>query len=431
MDWPSIYRNKITTPEKAVEYIKSGNRIIIGSGCAEPQVLVKALNSIAPKLRGVEIISLLTTGIAGYTDEEYHGIFRHNAFFVGANTRNAVNEGRADFTPIFLSEIPRQFKLGLLPVDVALIQVSPPDEHGFCSFGISVDIVKPAAENAKFVLAEVNDRMPRVLGDSFIHVRKFTAVVESSDPILTLPRTESTDVQMKIGKNVADLIEDCSTLQMGIGGIPDAVLSLLGNKKDLGIHTEMFSDGVIELVEKGVINNEKKTLHPGKIISSFIMGNKELYDYINNNPMIELHPSDYTNDPFIISQNNKMVAINSALEIDITGQVCADTIGPRQYSGIGGQVDFIRGAARSEGGKPIIAIPSTAKNGKISRIVPRFDTGTAVVTSRGDVHWIVTEYGAVNLHGKSLRERAKALISIAHPDFREMLEKEARERKYL
>ncbi|OGL40750.1 MAG: 4-hydroxybutyrate CoA-transferase [Candidatus Schekmanbacteria bacterium GWA2_38_9] len=431
MDWPAIYRNKVTTPEKAVELIKSGNRIIIGSGCAEPQVLVKALNSLAPKLRNVEIISLLTTGIADYTHKQYQGIFRHNAFFVGTNTRDAVNDGRADFTPIFLSEIPKLFKNGTLSVDVALIQVSPPDEHGFCSFGISVDIIKPAAENAKIVIAEVNDQMPRVFGDSFIHVRKLTAVVESSEPILTLLKGESSEVHRKIGSHIADLIEDGSTLQMGIGGIPDAVLSFLGNKKDLGIHTEMFSDGIIELVEKSVINNEKKTLHPGKIISSFLMGSKNLYDFVDNNPIVELHPSDYTNDPFIITQNNKMVAINSAIQIDITGQVCADTIGTKQFSGIGGQVDFIRGAARSEGGKPIIALPSTAKNGKISRIVPRFDTGTAVVTSRGDVHWVVTEYGAANLHGKSLRERAKALISIAHPDFRDLLKKEAMERKYL
>src|SRR3989338_2298626 len=431
MDWPAIYRNKVTTPEKAVELIKSGNRIIIGSGCAEPQVLVKALNSLAPKLRNVEIISLLTTGIADYTHKQYQGIFRHNAFFVGTNTRDAVNDGRADFTPIFLSEIPKLFKNGTLSVDVALIQVSPPDEHGFCSFGISVDIIKPAAENAKIVIAEVNDQMPRVFGDSFIHVRKLTAVVESSEHILTLLKGESSEVHRKIGSHIADLIEDGSTLQMGIGGIPDAVLSFLGNKKDLGIHTEMFSDGIIELVEKSVINNEKKTLHPGKIISSFLMGSKNLYDFVDNNPIVELHPSDYTNDPFIITQNNKMVAINSAIQIDITGQVCADTIGTKQFSGIGGQVDFIRGAARSEGGKPIIALPSTAKNGKISRIVPRFDTGTAVVTSRGDVHWVVTEYGAANLHGKSLRERAKALISIAHPDFRDLLKKEAMERKYL
>lgn len=430
MDWPAIYRSKVTTPEKAVEFIKSGNRIIIGSGCAEPQVLVRALDSLAPSLKSIEIISLLTTGIADYTDKKYENIFRYNAFFVGANTRKAVNDGRADFTPIFLSEIPKLFKNRTLPVDVALIQVSPPDEHGFCSFGISVDIIKPAAENAKIVIAEVNDKMPRVLGDSFIHVRKLTAVVESSEPILTLKKTEASDVHKKIGSYIADLIENGSTLQMGIGGIPDAVLSFLENKKDLGIHTEMFSDGIIELVEKSIINNEKKTLHPGKIISSFLMGSKNLYDFVNNNPIVELHPSDYTNDPFIIAQNNKMVAINSAIQIDITGQVCADTIGTKQFSGIGGQVDFIRGAARSEGGKPIIALLSTAKNETLSRIVPTLDDGAAVTTSRGDVHWVVTEYGAVNIYGKNLRERAKALISISHPKFMEKLEKEARERRY-
>lgn len=430
MDWPAIYRSKITTPEKAVEFIKSGNRIIIGSGCAEPQVLVKALDSLAPSLKNIEIISLLTTGIADYTDKKYENIFRYNAFFVGTNTREAVNDGRADFTPIFLSEIPKLFKNRTLPVDVALIQISPPDEHGFCSFGISVDIIKPAAENAKIVIAEVNDQMPRVLGNSFIHVRKLTAVIESSEPILTLNKTETSDVHKIIGKYIADLIDDSSTLQMGIGGIPDAVLSFLENKKDLGIHTEMFSDGIIELVEKGIINNEKKTLHPGKIISSFLMGSKNLYGFVDNNPIIELHPSDYTNDPFIIAQNNKMIAINSAIQIDITGQICADTIGTMQFSGIGGQVDFIRGSARSEGGKPIIALQSTAKNQTLSRIVPKLDNGAAIVTSRGDVHWIVTEYGSVNLHGKNLRDRAEALINISHPKFRDALEKEAKERKY-
>ena len=429
MDWPTIYRSKITTPEKAIGLLKPGQRIIIGSGCAEPQTLVKALNNLAPELRDVEVVSLLTMGIADYTAKEYSGIFRHNAFFVGANTRAAVNEGRADFIPIFLSEIPRLFKNGLLPIDVALVQLSPPDEHGFCSYGVSVDIIKPAAESAKIIIAEVDDQMPRTLGDSFIHVSKLSAIVETSTPILNLPRTEFTEVHKRIGRHVADLIEDGATLQMGIGAIPDAVLSYLGEKKDLGIHTEMFSDGVMELVENGAITNEKKTLHPGKIISSFLMGSKELYDFVNNNPIIELHPSHYTNDPFIISQNKNMVAINSALQVDITGQVCADTIGTRQFSGIGGQLDFIRGAARAEGGKPIIALPSTAQSGQVSRIVPKLDPGAAATTSRGDVHWIVTEYGAVNIHGKNLRQRAEALISLAHPDFREMLAREARERK--
>ncbi|RMF97473.1 MAG: acetyl-CoA hydrolase/transferase family protein [Candidatus Schekmanbacteria bacterium] len=430
MDWPVIYRQKITTPEKAVSLIESNSRIIIGSGCAEPQVLVKALNVVAQDLKNVEIVSLLTMGIADYTDPKYEGSFRHNAFFVGANVREAVNSGRAEFTPIFLSEIPRLFKKGILPIDVALIQVSPPDSHGFCSFGVSVDIIKPAAENAKIIIAEVNERMPRTLGNSFIHVSKLDAIVESSAPLLTLPNHKMDDISSKIGENVAELIEDGSTLQMGIGAIPNATLANLKNKKDLGVHTEMFSDGVIELVELGVINNEKKTIHPGKIVSSFLMGSEELYRFVDNNPIIELHPSDYTNDPFIISQNEKMVAINSAIQIDITGQVCADSMGTLQFSGIGGQVDFIRGAARSENGKPIIALPSTAKGGKVSRIVPKLDPGAGVVTSRGDVHWVVTEYGAVNLHGKSMKERAKALISIAHPDFREDLEKEAKERKF-
>ncbi len=429
MEWPVIYREKITTPEKAVSLIKSNSRIIIGSGCAEPQELVKALNVVAGDLKNVEIVSLLTLGIADYTDSKYEGAFRHNAFFVGANVREAVNDGRAEFTPIFLSEIPRLFKNGALPIDVALIQVSPPDSHGFCSFGVSVDIVKPAAENAAVVIAEVNDRVPRTLGNSFIHVSKLAAVVESSAPLLTLPEPGMDDVSKKIGKNVAALIEDGSTLQMGIGGIPNATLANLTGKKDLGVHTEMFSDGVVELVECGVINNEKKSIHQGKIVSSFLMGSEKLYKFVDNNPLIELHPSDYTNDPFIIAQNEKMVAINSAIQVDITGQVCADSMGTMQFSGIGGQVDFIRGAARSENGKAIIALPSTARKGKVSRIVPKLDPGAGVVTSRGDVHWVATEFGTVNLHGKSMKQRAKDLIDISHPDFKEELEKEARERK--
>lgn len=430
MDWPLIYRQKITTPEKVVSHINSDSRIIIGSGCAEPQELVKALNVVAGGLENVEIVSLLTTGIADYTDPKFEGSFRHNAFFVGANVREAVNAGRAEFTPIFLSEIPGLFKKGIIPIDTALIQVSPPDKHGFCSFGISVDIIKPAAENASIIIAEVNEKMPRTLGNSFIHVSKLTAVVESSSPLLTLPDNGMDDVSRKIGENVAALIEDSSTLQMGIGAIPNATLANLTDKKDLGVHTEMFSDGVVELVEIGVINNEKKSIHQGKIVSSFLMGSEKLYSFVDNNPIIELHPSDYTNDPFIIAQNEKMVAINSAIQVDITGQVCADSIGTKQFSGIGGQVDFIRGAARSEKGKAIIALPSTAGKGKVSRIVPKLDPGAGVVTSRGDVHWVVTEFGAVDLYGKSMKQRAKALISIAHPDFREMLDKEAGERKF-
>lgn len=431
MDWPIRYRNKITTATDALKLVKSGQRICIGSGCGEPQLLVHALIGRAAELKDVEIVHLLTMGVADYVKPEYAAAFRHNAFFVGGNVREAVNDGRADFVPIFLSEIPRLFSSGRLPIDAALIQVSPPDEHGFCSFGVSVDIIKPAAENAKIIIAEVNDQTPRTLGDSFIHVNKLTAVVESSTPILTLAREEFTEVHRRIGRNVADLIEDGSTIQMGIGAIPDAVLSFLHEKRDLGVHTEMFSDGVMELTEDGVITNEKKTLHPGKIISSFLMGGRKLYGFVDNNPIIELHPSHYTNDPFIVSQNFKMVAINSALAVDLTGQVCADSLGTRQYSGIGGQVDFVRGASRAEGGRAVIALPSSVKGDKLSRIVPILDPGSGVVTSRGDVHWVATEYGAADLHGKSFRQRAKALIGIAHPNFRESLERAARERKIL
>jgi acetyl-CoA hydrolase len=384
----------------------------------------------AEELKDVEIIHLLTMGISPYTDLEHRDSFRHNAFFVGANVRKAVNSGRADYIPVFLSQIPGLFREDL-PIDVALIQVTPPDEHGFCSFGVSVDIVKPAAETARCVIAEVNHRMPRTLGDSFIHVSKLHAAVEHTDPLPTLPGTEFTDQHRDIGQHVAGIIEDEATLQMGIGAIPDAVLSQLDDRRHLGVHTEMFSDGVVSLVDQGVITNERKTLHPGKIVSSFLMGSEELYDYVDNNPLVELHPTQYVNDPFIIARNRRMVAINSAIQIDLTGQVCADSMGHSIYSGIGGQVDFIRGSAHSEGGKPVIALLATAKGGTLSRIVGELTPGAGVVTSRGDVHWVATEFGIANLHGKNLRQRARALIEIAHPDFREELLKVARERYHL
>ncbi len=429
--WISRYKEKVTSPEKAVGCIKPRNRIIIGSGCSIPSALTEALELRADELKDVEIVSLLTMGDADYTDGKYQGIFRYNSFFVGGNTRGAVNDGRADFMPIFLSEIPAQFTNGNLPVDVALIQVSPPDDHGFCSYGVSVDIVKPAAESARFIIAEVNEQMPRTLGDSFIHVNKLHAVVETSRPIHTLPDIPFSDVHLKIGQHVANIIPDGATLQMGIGAIPNSVLNFLEDKSDLGIHTEMFSDGIIKLFEMNVITNEKKTIHKNKIITSFLMGSKELYDYVDNNPSVECHPSHYTNDPFIIAQNEKMISINSAIQVDLMGQVCADSIGYTQYSGIGGQVDFIRGAARSKGGAAVIALPSTAAHGKVSRIAPLLDTGAAVTTSRGDVHWVITEYGAVNLYGKNLRQRAELLLSIAHPNFQEELLTEAKKRKLL
>lgn len=403
----------------------------IHPGCAAPEQLVRAMVRRAPQLRDVKVIHLLTAGSADYAQPEMSGHFRHVAFFAGANVRRAINEGRADFIPIFLGEIEALFANGSIPVHVALIHVSLPDEHGFCSYGVGVDTTKTAAEHADIVIAQVNPKMPRSLGDSFIHLNKIDYLIEVEDDILEHPQGQISDIANKIGSNIAGLIDDGSTLQLGIGEIPDAVLHYLDTKKDLGIHTEMVSDGVVSLIEKGVINNEKKTLHPGKVIVGFVLGTRRLYDFIDNNPIFEFHPSSYTNDPFIISRNDKQVAINSALEVDLTGQVCADSIGYNFYSGIGGQVDFIRGAARSKGGKPIIALPSTAKDDTISRIVPHLKEGAGVVTSRGDVHYVVTEYGVAYLHGKTVQERCRALINIAHPKFREELTKFVKERKWL
>jgi acyl-CoA hydrolase len=422
MDWYEELRRKVLTPDEAVRVIRSGDRVYLHPGTATPQLLVDAMVRRAPELENVEVVHILTFYKADYAAAGMEKHFRHRGLFIGANVREAVNRGRADFTPIFLSEIPSLFHKGILPIDVALVQLSPPDEHGFCSLGVGVDITKAACATAKVIVAEINPNMPRTLGDSFLHVNKLDYIVEADYPIQELPRVTFTEMHHEIGRNVADLIEDGSTLQMGIGGIPDAVLFFLKNKKDLGIHTEMFSDGVMELFEAGVITNDKKTLHPGKIVASFLMGSQRLYQFVDNNPCIEMHPTEYTNDPFIISQNDKMVSINSALQIDLTGQVCADSIGLEFFSGIGGQVDFVRGAGRSKGGKAVVALPSTAKDGKFSRIVPMLDPGAGVVTSRGDVHYVATEFGVVNLFGKSIRERAKALIEIAHPDFRAELE---------
>jgi acetyl-CoA hydrolase len=351
--------------------------------------------------------------------------------FVGSNVREAVNQGRADYVPIALSEVSALFTRGHLPIDVCLIQVSPPDEHGFCSFGVGVDCTKAACEAARILIAEVNENMPRTLGDSFIHVSKIHRIVEISRPLLELPHRGAGELHRRIASHVVPLVEDGATLQMGIGGVPDAVLAQLKDRKNLGIHTEMFSDGVMELVEAGVITNEKKSLHKGKIISGFLMGSKRLYDFVDNNPIIELHPSEYTNDPFVIAANDRMVAINSALQVDLTGQVCADSMGTRIYSGVGGQADFTRGAARSRGGRPIIALPATAREGTISRIVPMLDPGSGVVTTRFDVHYVATEFGVASLHGKTLRQRAEALIGIAHPGFQEALRRFAEQHHYL
>ncbi len=431
MNWITAYKSKVTTPEEALSVVKSNHRVYIHPGCAEPEILVGALLKRAPELHNVDVVHLLTMGNADYIKPEMEEHFRHNAMFVGANVRQAVNEGRADYTPIFLSEIEDLFLSGALPIDVALIQISPPDEHGFCSFGVGVDTTLTACQVAKTVIAHVNDQMPRTLGDSFIHIHKIDRIVEESRPVLELPRVKCTDQNCVIGRNVADLIEDGSTMQMGIGGIPDAVLSFLRSRKDLGVHSEMFSDGVAELVEAGVINNEKKSIHPGKIIVGFLLGTQQVFSFVDNNPLMEFHPTRYVNDPFIIAQNTKMVAINSAIQVDLTGQVSSDSIGYSIYSGFGGQVDFIRGAARSKGGKPIIALPATAKDGEVSRIVPRLDTGAGVVTSRADVHYVVTEFGTAYLHGKTIRERVKALIEIAHPRFREELTEFAFNQKWL
>jgi acyl-CoA hydrolase len=421
MNWQEQYRRKTVSPQDAMQCIQSGMRVYIHPGCAEPEALVEALMARGPFVKNVEIVHLLTVGRADYIAPQMEGHFRHNAMFIGGNVRQAVNEGRADYTPVFLSQIEALFESGQMPIDVALIQVSPPDAHGFCSFGVGVDTTLTAARQAKFVVAQVNDQMPRTYGDSFIHVSDIDSIVEASRPLCELKPIEITDMHRAIGKNVASLIEDGATLQLGIGGIPDAVLLELSGHKDLGIHTEMLSDSVIPLIESGVVNGSRKSIHRGKIVTGFLLGTKNLFNFVNNNPAFEFHPNAYTNDPYVISENHKMVAVNSALQVDITGQVCADSIGTFFYSGIGGQVDFIRGASRCRGGKPIIAIPATAKSGKISRIVPMLDPGAGVVTSRGSVHYVVTEFGVAYLHGRTIRQRAEALIEIAHPKFREEL----------
>jgi 4-hydroxybutyrate CoA-transferase len=405
--------------------------VYIQPGCAEPETLVDALIQRAPHVQDVEIVHMMTMGRAPYVAPEMAGHFRHNAVFIGGNVREAVNEGRADYTPVYLSEIEELFESGAMPIDVALIEVSPPDSHGFCSFGVGVDTTLTAARLARYVVAQVNDQMPRTYGDSFIHVSKIDAIVESSRPLCAMKRAEITDMQAAIAGNVAGLIEDGAVLQTGIGGIPDAVLPLLMDRKDLGVHSELVSDGVIPLIDAGVITGARKNFKPRKIILGFALGTKNLFDYVDNNPIFEFHPTAYTNDPALIARNDHMVAINSALQVDITGQVCSDSIGTYFYSGIGGQVDFLRGASRSKGGKAIIALSSTAKNGTISRITPMLAPGAGVVTSRGLIRYVVTEYGVAYLHGKSIRERAQALIEIAHPKFRDELYEYCERTKWL
>lgn len=430
-NWQEKFGDMIVTPEEAVSHIQPGSRVFIGTGCAQPQRLVKALVARHADLADIEIVHLLTLGEAPYAEKELADHFTVNSFFIAQNVRHIIQEGLGGYTPIFLSDIPRLFKSGQLPLDVALIQVSPPDEDGYCSFGISVDIVKSAAENARLVIAQVNPQMPRTLGDSFIHAHDIDFLVPVDEPLIEFPTVETDEVTREIGQYIAGLIEDGATLELGIGRIPQAVLEFLGDKKELGIHTEMLTDSIIEPIRKGIITGSRKSIDKGKIVASFAMGTRRLYEFLDNNPMFAFHPTEYVNDPFIISQQNKMVAINVALEVDLTGQVCADSLGTKFYSGIGGQVDFNRGAARSVGGKAIIALPSTAHNGEISRIVCHLSRGAGVVTTRGDVHYVITEYGVAYLHGKSVQERALALISIAHPKFREKLLMEAIEAKYV
>jgi acyl-CoA hydrolase/GNAT superfamily N-acetyltransferase len=430
-DWRMRWGHKLVEPKAAIALIKRGDHIFVGSGAAAPTPLLQAMVQYREGLLDHEVVHILTLGEAPHVNRELTSVFRHNALFIGNNVRRAVQEGYADYTPIFLSEIPGMLRSGRIPVDVALIQVTPPDRHGFCSLGVDVGVIRAGVAACKVLIAEVNAQMPRTHGDTFVHADRIDAMVETDRPLPEMPPRGGGDVSRRIGRYVADLIEDGSTLQMGIGAIPDAVLACLGDKKDLGIHTEMFSDGVIELMEKGVINNRRKTLHRGKAIVSFVMGTRRLYDFVADNASIEFHPCDYSNDPFIIAQNEKMVAINTCLEVDLTGQVCSDSIGAKFYSGIGGQVDFIRGAARSKGGKPVIALPATAQDDVVSRIVPSLTEGAGVVTTRGDVHYVVTEYGVAHLHGKKVRERALALIQIAHPKFRPWLLAEAKQRRFI
>jgi acyl-CoA hydrolase len=421
MSWAIEYQKKLRTPEEALASVQSGMRVYIQSGCSEPVALVEALLQRAPFVHDVEIIHMMTLGRADYVAPEMAGHFRHNALFIGPNVREAVNDGRADYTPVHLSEIEGLFESGTMPIDVALIQLSPPDAHGFCSFGVGVDTSQTAVKAARYVVAQVNDHMPRTYGDSFVHVSHIDAFVEYSCPLCEFRKPEVTDVQYAVARNVAGLIQDGAVLQTGIGGIPDAVLAFLMDRKDLGVHSELVTDSVIPLIEAGVLNAARKNFKPGKIILGFVLGTKRLFDFVDDNPLFEFHPTGYANDPDLIACNDNMVAINSALQIDLTGQVCSDSIGTYFYSGIGGQVDFLRGASRSRGGRPIVALPSTAENGTVSRITPMLSLGAGVVISRGSVHYVVTEYGVAYLHGKSIRERAKALIEIAHPEFRQQL----------
>jgi acyl-CoA hydrolase len=431
MTWLDQYREKLQGSDEAVQLIKSGDRVYYGGNAAIPMALVRALAERYEELEHVQLSHVLLLGEDPLSRPEMEGHFRHNSLFVGPADRKAVNEGRADYVPIFLFQIPRLFEEGIVPLDVAMVMVSPPDEHGFMSFGVETLATRTACANAKKVIVQVNELMPRVLGDSFIHVSRVDAIVEATEKLPELEPKPASDDERKIGAHIREMLHDGATLQMGIGGVPDAVYEMADGLKDLGIHTEMLSDGAMRAIERGIVTGQKKTLHQGKVVITFALGTRTLYEYLDNNPLIEAHPVEYVNDPYIVSQNNNMIAINSAIEVDLTGQVCSDSIGSRIYSGFGGQVDFIRGAAHSKGGKPIIAIPSTAKKGTMSRIVTYLKQGAGVVTTRADVHYVVTEHGVAHLFGRNLRERVEALIEVADPKFHEELIQGAKERKLL
>jgi 4-hydroxybutyrate CoA-transferase len=431
MNWLDDYKSKTETPEQAVQRIRSGQRVYYAGNAAIPQALVRALSQRKDELRDVQLSHVLLVGEDPLTAPEMARSFRHNSLFVGPADRKAVNEGRADYVPIFLHHIPRLFDRGLIPLDVAMVQVSPPDEHGFMSLGVEVLASKAACGAASTVIAQVNEQMPRTLGDSFLHVSRIDSIVEVTERLPNLESKPPTETEKKIAEHILPLVEPGSTLQMGIGGIPDSVFSALEGRLDLGIHTEMISDGAMHAIERGVVTGARKNLHKGKAVMTFALGTDALYEFLDDNPFIEAHPVEYVNDPILAGRNDNLVAINSAIEIDLTGQVCADSIGTMIYSGFGGQVDFIRAAAHSKGGKPIIALPATAKGGSMSRIVPILKEGAGVVTSRADVHYVVTEHGVTNLFGKNLRERVEALVGIADPAFHDELMRAAKERKLL
>jgi len=431
MSWVDDYRSKRCSAAEAASCVKSGARVYYGGNAAIPQVLVRALAERSDDLRDVQLNHVLLLGDDPLSAPGMEGRFRHNSLFVGPADRRAVNDGRADYVPIFLHQIPRLFRQGIVPLDVAMLQVSPPDEHGFMSLGVETLASMAASQAAGRVVVQVNEKMPRVLGDCFLHVRRVHAVVEHTEPLPELRGDPASDVERSIARHVVGLIPRGATIQMGIGGIPDSVYEAMEGDLDLGIHTEMISDGAMRAIERGVVTGARKTLHHGKVVITFALGTERLYDFLDNNPLIEAHPVSYVNDPEVVGRNESMVAINSAIEVDLTGQVCSDSIGSYIYSGFGGQVDFIRGAARSQGGRPVIALPSTARQGMTSRIVPFLKEGAGVVTSRADVHWVVTEHGAANVFGKNLRERAEALIGIADPRFRSELERAAKERRLI